>query len=96
MNNTITNPKSHEIYFKAYRVGSEWVREEPLRITQQQYEGLKSNSSPLVEINGELYSVSEINRVMKLEAPKRDVPQRWQFDSDEEYARVMEVFNSLN
>jgi hypothetical protein len=85
--------KTHTINFKPVRVGDrEWSVPEPLQITAEQYEGLAECTTALIEINGELFSVSEIRNVEKIPEPLGDCPQRWQYDSWEEYQEALDNY----
>lgn len=94
MSRELAIPKSHTILFKPVRIGSEWSLPEQINITKEQYEGLKECTTPLVEIDGELFSVSEIRSVQKIPTPKPKRPERYMFDTDEEYNAAEKEYQS--
>lgn len=96
MSTAITSYKEYQVNFRPVRLGgNEFEVPEGKKITKEQYNLLKTalTTSKFVEIGGELFSTNDIRSIEKLPAPKRDVPQRWQYDSDEEYSTALEVFN---
>lgn len=93
MNAIIVKP-SHKIIFKAVRVGSETVLPDEKRITADKYDDLKAalTNDRFVEIDGEMFNTSEIRSVEKMLDPKKKYPERYMFDTDEEYQTALAVY----
>lgn len=95
MSTALTTPKSHIMTFKPRNVGGEWVTDEPVYITEAQYQGIKAAKTALVEIENNLYSLSEIRRIEPIPVKRRTAPERWMYDSDDEYNQAVIRFYNV-